>query len=194
MIGKRILMLLSFVCLATLVLSVSSGLFAQTPNSPAKGIEGVWTGGGEASWSGSPPFRLSVNTTIAPINDSSGRSFNYTLMLVAPGYYMENFEPYPYYGEGFFTGPDAFEITFIHQNGIAIGIGKIRGKVLDRSTLEQNMAIYIYDWTQDANNDGMPDPAQLPYPMYGIITFENTVLQRIFPDTVPLGFPEYPEP
>lgn len=193
MMGKRIITLVGFICLTGLALSLPSDLFAEVSNNPSKGIEGVWTGGGEAWWWGFP-FSLTVNVTVAPTNDSSGRSFNYTTMLVAPGYYMENFEPYPYHGEGFFTGPDTFECTFIHHNGIAIGIGKIRGRVLDNNTLAQNMVIRIYDWTQDADNDGMPDPEQLPYPMYGIISFENTMVHRVLPDTVTLEFPEYPEP
>lgn len=186
MISKRTIMFLGFVCVFALVLSLSSILFAKDGDNPAKKIGGVWIG-----YHLSEDEMLTVNTaTIAPTNNSSGRSFTITMSHVNALY---GADPYSYHGEGYFTGPNTYEGTLVYNNGEQIRICKFRGVVLDENTLIENHRLSFFAAGQDTDpKDGMPDEGIVPIT---IPDFEMT-LYRMVPATLPLEleFPEYPMP
>ncbi|HTY61756.1 MAG TPA: hypothetical protein VMG30_05815 [Acidobacteriota bacterium] len=172
--GKRIVTLLSLVFMLALALSISSTLVA---GEKGEKDESAHPAGG--TWLNIDNYGTISISTESPI-DANGRSWNMTTDFVNFNYtFAQWFPPYGLapnaapvqqssYGQGFMTGPDTYENSFIffckNNDGslayVMIAIGK--GRFLDANNSITNFATYWFvpgalGPFHDANNDGIPD-------------------------------------
>jgi hypothetical protein len=170
--GKRNVMRLGFISMLALALSISSFLIAGDRDEPDNSPMGTFLT--------TDSNGVRSIATISPTSPN-GRSWNITINFVNFDYRF-NYPAYPPYfptspwipnaapmqapahGQGFMTGPDTYQNSFIfycknNDGSLAyVMVAKGKGRILDANHSVSNLKTYWYFWGfVDANNDGIPD-------------------------------------